>query len=741
MTLALLVRVIGVFPGYPANHPDEPASYITALHMLFNFLAPNRIDYPAGVPLAHLIFYVIFFIPIQFIKIFIADPQFKFDLFNYGIGIFDQYKISFFGYGSINALYWSRYVAVLFGTAAVFLLYLCGKKLFNRNVGLFAAFFLAFNFRHVLASHFGLPDIHGSFFAILSLLASILLFEKNTRRRYIFAGISVAFFLSIKFQLFALGPYLVSHLIWVFRKKDWKYLFNKNFIISLISIPIVFLLINPYLFVDMAAFIERTNYTMFRYQAGYFHFQPYPYFDLYHWGIGELPGIAIVVGLLLLMISNFRKFLILFSFVFLLFFMMTYYTKGGNLPRNFVSGIPYLMIFAGFFMDTLYRLLLRVNKTVAVAGVIVILLFVNLSSIKNSVTLSYNYAKPWNINLLANWLKINIPSETTIRRHPILFSQQDQIALENKNIRILIWEYYKGPNSLAEFQDEGTQFVILNTQEFQLATYWWRGWNDSKRFLKLSSIPFDYLQNGFHGLSLKELINYTVYEVYKPWQSYGASNYLVFKIPNKPKEVGKRVAYFDFASMDEAWKIRGIFDFVPISAEWTDDDGKNKKGAMVINKGAGVPTSRLSSSPIPIKPLMFYTVRGFIKNSPEDAKAENEGFLRIDFHKDSNETAINNLGISVALSKRAPVNGEWTQVEVSMLAPDNSRYLTVSFQRRDPWRFSGNSFKENQAVNFSSYLDEVEVFETNKLPEEPFKEIPYIKSTIPLESIYYDSFL
>ena len=76
-----------------------------------------------------------------------------------------------------------------------------------------------------------------------------------------------------------------------------------------------------------------------------------------------------------------------------------------------------------------------------------------------------------------------------------------------------------------------------------------------------------------------------------------------------------------------------------------------------------------------------------------------------------------------------------------MFAPDNSRYLTVSFQRRDPWRFAGNSFKKNQAVNFSSYLDDVEVFETNKLPEEPFKELPYIKSTIPLESIYYDSFL
>ena len=150
-------------------------------------------------------------------------------------------------------------------------------------------------------------------------------------------------------------------------------------------------------------------------------------------------------------------------------------------------------------------------------------------------------------------------------------------------------------------------------------------------------------------------------------------------------------------------------------------------GSLFIASG-GDTTERLVSMPIKIKQGSLYTVKGFLKTKATVDTKDRDGFVRMDFYKNIGEARIGNLGKSVAISPRAFKTGEWIEEQASLAAPMDAQYLVISFQRKG---FIGGPI----------YLDDVELFESVNSPKEPFKELPYIKPSIPLESIYYNSFL
>ena len=132
--LALFLRLYGIHPGYPDIHPDESTSYHTAINLLYNFLNPMRFDYPAGMPFINALIYAAFFIPISIVRIiftnFDALLQFGFN----PIQFFTDYKEAIFGNRDFYAMYWSRAITAVFGAGTVLVLYLAGKKLFNKSV-------------------------------------------------------------------------------------------------------------------------------------------------------------------------------------------------------------------------------------------------------------------------------------------------------------------------------------------------------------------------------------------------------------------------------------------------------------------------------------------------------------------------------------------------------------------------------------------------------------------------------
>lgn len=734
--LALFLRAAGEYPGFPDNQPDEGTSYRTAIYMLSHNLKPDIFAYPAGVPLLHLIVYQTFILPVMLFKVLFFHPRVIFAYMTLGNNFFLQFHDEIFGPRSIYALYWSRYIGALIGTGSVIVLYFIGKRLFNKTVGIISAFFLAVNYRHVLGSHIGLPDSHNSFFALLAFFSSLLLLEKNTRKRYILAGATAGLSFSMKYYPFAFFPFLFVHLMWTLRKRSFFYLFNKNFIFGVISSILVFLAINPYYLINIKEVLYQNSRDYGYYGMGQYFLHPYSYFYLYHWGIGHWPTFVILAGIVLMLFSAPKKLLFLLSFVLPFFFVFMYFSGGSVFSHNFINGIPFLMIFAGYLFYLLFRLIKKIPfipSTLSLVIICILVFAVNFSSLKNSFILDYFYSQPWDITVLGKWIAKSMPANIETRNYP-LYGDFDAIYKKKKIVEKM-WDYNLGPNSLAEFQEEGTNFAILNTADLQAMTYWWRLWTKGSQLSKYDNVPFDFIENGFYGLALKELRDYTVHEVYKPWQAQSERAYVVFKIPPKLNNEGSKVAYFGFDNND-FWQKRGFYDETETDLGWTNEDGKTQVGALFSRVGGRSSTIRLGSPAIPVTAGKFYIVKGWIKNMPKidstnDLKAgydQRAGFLRLDFYKDSNK--LDQLGMSVALSQRGLYTGDWMQVEASTKAPVGSKYVTISFQRA--------SLAIPKSI---TYLDDVELLESNAASEELFKSVPYIKSTIPLESLYWNSFL
>lgn len=732
LVIAGLLRFLGQNPGFPDNHPDEGISFTTGVYMLYHRLEPNIFYYPAGVPFIQVFFYLIFFVPIALFKLFILYPEYIFELISKGFNFFVQYREVIFGVRDINAMFWSRYVAGFTGLSTVLLVYFLSKKLFNRQTALFAALFLAVNYRHILASHIGLPDVYNGFFSLLSFFTSYLLIEKQTRRRYILAGIAIGLAVSMKYQIFTLIPFAVIHLALFLKTKKIGVIINRNSILTIFISIGVFFLINPYILKNLSEFTYHADLTYRWYQMGIYKFRLYPYFYLFHWGIGELVSIAIVLGLFFMARKSFSKFFLLSSFVMPFFFFLTIYSNGGLYTRNFSTVIPFVVIFAGYSAS----LLLGYVKKFSWSPVFVVMLViaVNISSIKNSFLLSYYYSKPWNSDILMQWMDKNLPASVILRNHNLVLSwkNRDQFfsILENKHIDQSDWEYAYGPSSLAEFQAEDVDFVILNDNKLQSVTYWWMGW-DADKLIRYSEVPYDYIMNGFFGLSTAELMSYSVHEIYKPWQAMSTGNYIVIKIPPKLKDAGRKIAEFHFDNESNMWRTRGLMNLRPPSFSFVSTIGKNKNGSVAIYaKGEGN-TSRISSPAIPIKAGKTYTARGWIKNAAEKLELDRESFLRIDFYKE--ESQLDALGMSVAVSARAPISNEWVMEEAQGKAPNGTKYMTISFQRV-------NLPRSVALQDFISYLDDVEVFESESEVVEKFEKLPYINPTIPLEDLYPNSF-
>lgn len=722
---ALFIRVIGVNPGYPPYHPDEPMSYGSAINMVTNGnLDPKRYDYPAGVPLIHWFLYRTFFLPVSLLKIFFPHPRVFLTALRIGNRFFAEFSEPIFGHREIKALFWSRYITAFLGTFCVFLTYLIAKRLFKKTAALVSAFLLAFNFRHVLSSHFALSDIPNNFFALLAVYSCLLLLEKNSRRNYLLSGITCALYLSMKYQFFPIVTFIFVHLIWVVRKKTLKELFNKNFVVSLFLIPVIFSAINPYLLINLKTAIPIIKYVGMRYQMGIRKFSFYPFFYLYHWAINPSPFLMIVGGLFLGLFFEPLKTLFLGSFIFPFFFIMTYYSGGGILPRNFINVIPFLFIFAGFFFTEILRLIKKISHAPSYIMTLIFLIFViwvNLRPIRNSTTLSYFYTKPWSLTKLSIWLTKNLPENVKVSSHSVVNFP------EGREIDRRGWPIW-GETSMKELQEEGNQFAVMNTSDYHVLLYEWFNL-PYKEMIKYSGIPYEFFSNTFYGLVLEEWLNYSVEEFFKPWQAYDL-NYLVFKIPSILENSGKKLITFDFNEKDENWLVKDKFGQETKGFVWNKNEGHFKKGSLEIGSNAnGFSTARFSSLPIPVKPGEYYTFSGWIKNSDNLDSRNRDGFLRMDFYRDKADAQISKNRLKIALSGRVFGATEWVKKQATAVSPKEASYVVLSFQRN------------NLSSGFSSFLDDIILFESNVLPKENFPEIPYIKTKISEEELYPNSIL
>lgn len=718
LVLALLIRTVGIMPGHNIYHPDEPMSYSSAVDMLLhNDFNPRRFDYPSGIPLLHNLFYRLFILPVVSFQIFLSHPSSLITAVLDNSSFLMEFNQSIFGSGWLNALFWSRYFNAILGVFSVFLIYKIGTRLFDKRAGLVAAFFLAFNYRHVLSSHLALSDVPNAFFALLAFYSSILLLEKNTRVRYLLCGLLVGLSLSMKYQIFALFPFLFVHLVWVFRKRKIIALFNPNFLLSLILIPIVFALLNPYLLINLKEALPVIKYVSLRYGIGLNRFNFYPVYYLYHYGIGALPFFAIIIGFIIAIVRNPLKTLLSLSFVLPFFFVFLYYMSGGVYTRNFTTVIPFIMLYAGVGFSFLWQTLARkiALKRLIVFLIAAMFLAVNVKPIEDSIKLSISYAKPWNRDLLAEWAVRSLPNNAKIRNGLLGVNWTHERFYKTE---IIPWDHTY-INSVVELQEAGDDFAVWNGSWYQIYFYWFD--TPYRELLQERGIPYRNLLDSYYGLSLSEFMDYTVAEFYKPWQAPD-NNYLVIKIPSRLESFGKEVITYNFAQDLEGFNVYNFSRKIENDKALWNKQSLEISGDSILSK-----RSRITSAFIPVVPGRTYTVEGFIKSETAIESTYKDLFLRIDFFEDNNIELLRRGGIKKAVSGRVFGPSGWQKKHVFAEAPTEAKYITISFQRASPER------------GYRYWVDDVTIYESEAKPSEKFSQLPYIKPTIPKDVLFPNS--
>lgn len=652
LILAAFLRFSGTKPGYPPYHSDEGISYSAATSMIKNNnLDPLRYDYPAVVPLVNYIFYKFVFIPVSWVRFYvenfsrIADGFIKLPLVEKEYQRIFQAEI--LGEREINALFWGRYVTALFGVGVVFLSFLLAKELFGDKAGLISAFLVAINYRQVLNSHFGLPDIYNAFFLLLSLLASYFLWKKPTSRNYFLASVAAGLSLSVKYQFFSFLPLVLAHLDNSFKEKTWperlKFLFNRYALTAPFIIIFVFLVLNPYHFIKLEETRDWLVSVSGKYRAGRNEFDFYPYSYLYHIGIGKLVSVLGVLGVLLAVVKRSKQTFFLLSAVIPFFWVITYLTGGGFYTRNFVTIIPVLLIFAGWLLAIVTEIK---PKYLTLGIALATLFFIAKESLANSLLVIKWNKQEWNYKILGNWTDRNIPAGSVVAAHP-------SVPLPNTITNKVPYDFSNGPFSFQEFKDLEASFIVTNFDWATTEFYWWMT-QDIKTSLKYWDKPIRELEKSFPAMAIREISDYAIYWVLKPWQA-PESNFVVAKIPKYEVASSSLFKRYLFTPPQQIWNSEAV-------------DVIGWRGYLVDYKTSG----------------------------------EGRGYLYLSFYKELDDVGDVSKRAAVRLSSRYSTKSLLGQI------PIDSKYMVIGFDTYDSYKAVSyleriDAYQADVKADFSGY--------------------------------------
>ena len=226
LSLAVFIRVWGLDYGLPYFFiNDERALVYGALK-----LGELKTLIPAFNPAE---FHVLYYAPLMsYLYLIFLVP---FILIQYFIGSFSNFA-EIASYFTINpGPVWlvARFVNALMGVAAVYLIYLIGRKMMNYWVGLISALFFTFSFLHLQFSHF--TRIWGPtlFFVLLIMLLSLYIYKTPKRKYYLLMGIVGGLSFGTNYITpFALFIFLMAHFL-AGKDSFWQKLKNKNLWITI----------------------------------------------------------------------------------------------------------------------------------------------------------------------------------------------------------------------------------------------------------------------------------------------------------------------------------------------------------------------------------------------------------------------------------------------------------------------------------------------------------------------------
>ena len=460
---------------------------------------------------------VMFTTPLQFPKSIaeFISPQSEWNPHFFAYGSFPIYFLKIAGnvasivdptyatYDKINLL--GRFISAIFDIGTLCILFFLAKKLFNKHVGLLAAFFYAISVLPIQLSHFYAVDTPLTFFILVTLYQLVRLYEKPTVIKSIlvgfFFGISLATKTSALVLVASIGMAIAVDFLLIFLKnphrphiwfphvpKFLKRLFTDGFVIAVVTI-ITFIIFEPYALIDFKEFLKQTQETsQVMYNAFAFPFTlqyvgkiPYWYElkNIFLWGQGPLLASFSFLGVLFV---TFKALTMLYSSsevekstmkqldnrtIIILTFFWIYFLVVGHFAIGFMRYmLPLYPLFCLFAAVFLHRLLsfraksrnlrsLHALRLVGMTAGIALLLIWPLMFL-------HIYTKPNTRVQATNWINQNIPLGSVIATE----HWDDGLPLETQsNYKILELPMYE-PDTTAKWEKinmvlQQTEYIIL----------------------------------------------------------------------------------------------------------------------------------------------------------------------------------------------------------------------------------------------------------------------------------------
>ncbi len=450
---AFVIRILNIRFGYPLQtHADEPVLVEAALDIVnTGDLNPHIFLYPSlTIYLQALIFFLI---------------QLPDRLF--GLQLLPGQVVDYYVY--------ARALTVLFSTATIYIVYEIGRRLFGTWTGLGAMVFLSVSSAHVMNGYFATVDTPTAFWASLACLMAVMIYTGSERKlwQYLAGGICVGLATGSKYTAcLSVLPILVAHAYHARLGEKWL---DKNVIVALLAIPVVFLITTPYALLDFNTFFNEgllfqskayTSHTGYESETTT-SFRLY-LSHLYSEGYGEVATLLALTGLMALLFRKRLEALLLMSFPLALFLLLGSYKV--YFSRNILPVIPVMALLSGYGFTSILDLSAKLRSSFslnssgyryAASGLAVLLVFF---CVKNQIAEDMRAIRantlPDTRWVSLQWIERNIPAGTRIGREryapPIEFYSQSY------------WVDFLGIGGVANVQRavESMQYVVVSSYDY-----------------------------------------------------------------------------------------------------------------------------------------------------------------------------------------------------------------------------------------------------------------------------------
>lgn len=365
-----------------------------------------------------------------------------------------------------DMIYWGRFLSVCFGTATVAATFLLGRHLFGARVGLMAAALLSVFPGVVEHSQYNKPDAILYFMVVVSVLVTLLYFDRPGVRRALASGVAIGFVVATKYNgALVVIPFVLAVVLALGKKT----LMRADLYLGLVAAGLTFLVLNPYFLPDLPRALDHMGGEMYHYaivgRAGVEGDNNWWTHAKYTagFGAGLLPALFGVGGLGLLLRRADARTAIFLSFPIAHY--AHYSAQKINWPGNLLPVFAFLAITAAYAMSELVRFLSSREPAKKYAGLepfaCAALVFV-LALSPLSVTRAYNATLnlPDAGNVAREWINSALPSGTAIaveRHAPVPDRKEFQVFIEARIVA----------KPLDAYRELGVQYLVASSMVYE----------------------------------------------------------------------------------------------------------------------------------------------------------------------------------------------------------------------------------------------------------------------------------